>query len=225
MQNYGNDKKETAIYLNSRIIGEIKMELSQVMKERRSVRSFKDTPVSSEIIDNILEKASLAPETDNCNYYFGVIKDTDVKNQLAKATLWADWIAKAPVLFVCCGDISSDLKNLNDNDYSVVGTKYRYGEEVVNFLREHKDRKACKKLLLASPVYIAAQHIILTAVSHGLRGCIVDFMDLEKINHILGLPEHITCQVVVPVGYSNEIPKQKDKFSIDDRVFYNHWDK
>lgn len=199
------------------------MELSDVMLNRRSVRKFKDREINTEIIDDILESASLAPETDTCNYYFGVITEKEIKNKIAKATLWAEWVADAPVIFVCCGDISWDIKDQSDDDYGVIGSKLRYSEEIVDYLKTHDNRKACKTLLQASPVYIAAQHIILTAVSNGLRGCLVDFIDIEKINDILDLPQHITCQVLVPVGYADEIPKIKDKFNTNKRVFYNNW--
>lgn len=200
------------------------MDLSEVMKKRRSVRKFKDIRISPDIINDILESASLAPETDTCNYYFGVISDPNIKNELAKATLWAEWVAGAPVIFVCCGDISWDLADQSEDNYGVLGNKLRYSDEIIDYLRKHRNRKACKTLLQASPVYIAAQHIILAAVSHNLRGCLVDFMDIEKINNILGLPKHITCQVLVPVGYTDEIPKKKDDYNIKERVFYNNWE-
>lgn len=50
-------------------------------------------------------------------------------------------------------------------------------------------------------------------------------MDIEKINTILGLPEHITSQVLVPIGYPDETPKKKDKSNKKERVFYNKWGK
>lgn len=199
------------------------MESLEVMRQRRSVRKFKDTDISDDIIKDILESATLAPETDTCNYFFGVIKDNKIKNEIAGATLWADWVAKAPVIFVCCSDISWDIGAQKDDDYGVIGNKLRYNEDIVDFLRKHDDRKACKTLLHATPVYIAAHHIILTAVSHNLRGCLVDFMDIKKINKILGLPENITCQVLVPVGYPDETPKPKNRDNIDNRIFYDGW--
>ncbi|QTL97790.1 hypothetical protein GM661_07205 [Iocasia frigidifontis] len=201
------------------------MELSEVIKRRRSVRKFKNIEISPDIINDLLESASLAPETDVNSYYFGVINDNNIKNKLAKATLWAEWIAEAPVIFVCCVDISFDIGDQSDDNYGVVGNKLRYNDEIVNYLREHKDRKVCKTLLHSTPVYIAAQHIILTAVSHNLRGCLVDYMDIEKINKILDLPDHITCQVLVPIGYSDETPKKKGKYNKKERVFYNKWVK
>ncbi len=201
------------------------MELSEVIKRRRSVRKFKDIEINTDIINDLLESASLAPETDVNSYYFGVIYDNNIKNKIAEETLWAEWVAEAPVIFVCCVDISFDIADQSYDNYGVVGNKLRYNDEIVNYLREHQDRKVCKTLLQATPVYIAAQHIILTAVSHNLRGCLVDFIDIEKINKILGLPDNITCQVLVPIGYSDEAPEKKDKYNKKERVFYNKWGK
>ncbi len=199
------------------------MELSQVLRERRSVRRFKDMPVSPDVIQDILEGASLAPETDTCNYYLGVVTDKDTKNALAQATLWADWIAGAPAIFAVCCDITWDIAGQADDSYGVTGNRLRYNREIIEFLRQHPDRKACKKLLCASPNYIVAQHIVLGAVSHGLRGCIVDFMDTERMNTVLGLPEHVSCQVLVPVGVADETPREKEAVNFDTRVFYDHW--
>ncbi|SKC62797.1 nitroreductase family protein [Maledivibacter halophilus] len=200
------------------------MELLEVMRKRRSVRKFKDMDIDNSIITDILESAKLAPETDTCNYYFGVIEDKKVKNEISSATLWAQWVSKAPVIIACCCDISWDIGEQNDDDYGVIGNKLRYGEDIVNFLRKHENRKACKTLVQSTPVYIAAQHIILTAVSHNLRGCLVDFIDIEKINKILGLPEHITCQLLVPIGYADETPEQKRGKNRNDMIFYDKWE-
>lgn len=132
------------------------MDLLEVMKERRSVRKFKEIEISEDVINRLIESASLAPETDSCHYYFEVIKDSAIRNELAKATLWADWVAKAPVIFVCCGDIGWDIADQSEDNYGVVVNKLRYSAEVIDFLSEHQNRKACKTLLQASPVNIAA---------------------------------------------------------------------
>jgi nitroreductase len=154
-----------------------------------------------------------------------VIKDKDIKKAIGAATLWADWVADAPVIFACCCDISWDIGEKSDEDYGVVGNTLRYCKEVVDFLRSHENRKACKKLTLATPTYIAAQQMILAAVSHGLRGCLVDFIDIEKINNILGLPDNITCQLLVPIGYAGENPCKKQTLDDNHRIFTDKWQK
>ena len=200
------------------------MDLKEAIEKRRSVRSFKDANIDESIIEDILHSASLAPETDSCRYYFGVIRDSAIKHEIAGATCYAQWVAEAPVIFVCCADISMDLKDQTDDSYAVCGMKMRYGEDIVDFLRGHQNRKACKTLMLSTPVYIAAQHMILTAVSHGLRGCLVDFIDIEKINKILGLPQNVTCQLLVPVGYPADKPQDKKQRDISEITFYDSWD-
>ena len=200
------------------------MDLKEAIEKRRSVRSFKDAEIDESIINDILHSAAQAPETDSCRYYFGVIKDCGIKQQIAGATCYAQWVAEAPVIFICCADISMDLKEEADDSYAVCGMKMRYGEDIVDFLRSNENRKACKTLMQSTPVYIAAQHMILTAVSHGLRGCLVDFIDIEKINKILGLPQNITCQLLVPIGYPADKPHEKKQRDISEITFYDGWD-
>ncbi|MEX1376789.1 MAG: nitroreductase family protein [Eubacteriales bacterium] len=198
------------------------MKLEAVFKNRRSVRKFNNSQISDDIINDILLAANSAPCTDTCNYFFGVIKDKDIKEKIGEATVYANWVKDAPVIFVCCSNIGFDILNESEESYAHLGLTARYGKETMHFLLNAKNRKSIKTLLQSSPVYIAAQHIILSAVSHGLRGCLVDFINLEKINQILNLPENITCELLVPIGYADEEPtpiKTNDK----DNVFYDIW--
>jgi nitroreductase len=68
------------------------------------------------------------------------------------------------------------------------------------------------------------EHMFLTAVSHGLSACFIGFLDVNKANEILDLPDNITCLFLLPVGYADEIPKEKDTKSIDEISFNNIWD-
>lgn len=200
------------------------MNIKEVFKSRRSVRKFKDTEINDDIVNDILDAANSAPCTDTCNYFFGVIKDKDIKKKIGEATIYANWVENAPVIFVCCSNISFDIKEDDPASYSHLGITARYGKEIMDFLLSAKNRKGIKTLLQSSPVYIAAQHIILSAVSHGLRGCLVDFINLEEINSILNLPENVTCELLVPVGYADEEP-MPIKVNEKDNVFYDRWGK
>lgn len=200
------------------------MDIKDVFQNRRSVRKFKNQPISDDIINDILDAANSAPCTDTCNYDFGVFKDERIKNEIASATVGAEWVSDAPVIFVCCSNISWDIKDDDQTSYAIKGMTARYGKEVVDFLMQAKQRKSVKTLMQATPVYIAAQHIILSAVSHGLRGCLVDFIDLEKINQILHLPENITCELLVPIGYAAENATPVNAID-QDNIFYDTWDQ
>ena len=71
-------------------------------------------------------------------------------------------------------------------------------------MQDYPDRKACNKLFNNSNPLIPAEHIYLTAVSYGLSACFVGYLDVEKVSEILGLPEHISCLFLLPVGYADE---------------------
>lgn len=200
------------------------MELQKALKTRRSVRQFTEQDVDKAIVDEILKAGNLAPCTDSCNYFFGVITDDDTKQRIAQATVSAEWVAKAPLIIVCCSNIEYDMQKDDDDSYVIRGLRGRYGEEVLEFFRSAKDRKACKTLIQATPVYIAAQQMVLTAVSHGLRGCMVDFINIPAMNAMLQLPDHITCELILPLGYpeSEGVPI---KLNEPGNIFYEQWER
>ena len=182
------------------------VDIKEVFKQRRSVRKFKNIEISNEVIEDILYAANTAPCTDTCNLHFGIIKDPEIKEQIGEATVYANWVSKAPVIFVCCSDIEFDIQNEKSDSYAYKGLSARYGKEIIDFFIKAQNRKSIKTLIQSAPAYVAAEHIILSANSHGLKGCLVDFIDLERINSILNLPKKITSELLVPVGYPDENP-------------------
>lgn len=71
---------------------------------------------------------------------------------------------------------------------------------------------------------VLGEHIFLTAVAHGMSACFIGYLDTEKAAEILNLPEHLSCLFLLPVGYADEIPEQKDLKSIDEITFYDKWE-
>ena len=154
----------------------------------------------------MLEAARLAPSGGNAQaHIFGVVRDSVLRKQLAEAAGNQMWIATAPVIFACCGDISWDIADCSEDDFGLHVNQLRFGTDFVKYLQAYPDRKACNKFCNNSNPLIPAEHIFLTAVSHGLSACFVGCLDVEKASEILGLPEHISCLFLLPVGYSDEI--------------------
>lgn len=77
------------------------MELMDVIKQRRSIRKYKTTPVPEKDIDYVLEAARLAPSWANrqCWRYI-VVTDEALKGRITQR----DWAAQAPVVIVGCAD-------------------------------------------------------------------------------------------------------------------------
>ncbi len=200
------------------------MELYDAIKIRRSIRKYKDTPIADEVINEMLEAARLAPSAGNVqNHVFGVIKDIEIKLKLAEAAGNQMWIATAPVIFACCADISWDIATQSNDDFGLIVNKLRFGNEFVEYMQSYKDRETCMTLFNNACPLIPADHIFLIATSYGLSACFVGYLNIKKANEILKLPSHITCLFLLPVGYKDEIPSEKELKKINEIIFYDQW--
>ncbi len=200
------------------------MKLFDAIKARRSVRKFKDTPIPTEVLGEMLEAARLAPSPGNSQgHCFGVITDGAIKERLARAAGDQMWIASAPVVFACCADISWDIAKQPEDDFGLIVNKLRFGDDFVKYLCDYPDRKTCMTLLENGTPSLAAEHIFLTAVSHGLSACFIGYLYIPLANSILNLPDHMTCLFLLPVGYPDELPREKQLKGIEQIVFYDKW--
>ncbi|HEY74709.1 MAG TPA: nitroreductase family protein [Thermoflexia bacterium] len=74
-----------------------------LIKKRRSIRKYTDEPVSDEEIRTMLEAAMAAPSANNSQpWEFVVVRDADLRRQLAQTHPWSGMCAGAPVVFVVC---------------------------------------------------------------------------------------------------------------------------
>jgi len=200
------------------------MTVIEAIKTRRSVRKFKDTPISDNIVNEMLEAARLAPSPGNSQgYVFGVVRDNDIKAKLAQAAGGQTWIATAPVVFACCADFSWDVADQPPDDFGLQVNILRFGEDFINFMKTCPNSRARMKLFNNGVPAIPAEHIFLTAVSHGLSACFVGHLDVDKASEILKLPKHLACLFLLPVGYADEMPIDKTLKSIEDISFYDEY--
>ncbi len=200
------------------------MDLSAAIRARRSARKFTDTPVSPDMILKMLESARLSPSGGNAQrYVFGVITDPGLKEELAQAAGGQMWIATAPVVFACCADVSWDIACQPDDDFGLRVNILRFGTKLVNHMKEFPDRKACMTLFENATPLIPMEHMALTAASLGLSACFIGYLDIERANQILHLPDHVTCLFLLPVGFAGEKPEEKKRKSVEEISFYNIW--
>ncbi|MCI8833119.1 MAG: nitroreductase family protein [Clostridia bacterium] len=74
------------LYKHSKEIGDC-MELKETIKNRRSIRKFKDTEISKKIIEDLIDYARLAPSAKNRQPWKFVIVTNTIKNQIADIML------------------------------------------------------------------------------------------------------------------------------------------
>ena len=166
------------------------MELSEVIRKRRSVRTFDGTQdVSDEDIQTILEAGIQAPSSGNTQcWHFVVVKDPDLKTKLSTDAGHQSFIREVPVVIVVCIDLEVSAN---------------YGERGINTY-SLQDTAA------------AIQNMLLTITDLGLATCWVGAFNEEPAAEILSLREGLRPIAMLPIGYPIKSPNMPKRKSIDE---------
>ena len=77
----------------------------ELLRRRRTVRRFKAEDVSEAVLEALLDAASVAPNRlDRRPLHYVVIRDGNIKRQLAEALRVRPYIERAPVVIAVCAD-------------------------------------------------------------------------------------------------------------------------
>jgi len=166
------------------------MELSDVIKKRRSVRRFDPSgEVTDEQIKNIISAGIFAPSSGNTQCWrFIVVRDADIKNRLSREAGHQRFISDSPVVIVVCADL---------------GRSAAYGERGINTY-SLQDTAA------------AIENMLLTITDIGLASCWVGAFDEAVAAKLLNLPKHIRPVAMLPIGRAAEEPKMPHRRPIDE---------
>jgi nitroreductase len=154
------------------------MDVYETMRQRRSVRSYRDDPVPDEVITRCLEAARLAPSWRNGQpWRFVVVRDRETIQRLMRANYGAGvanlWLKDAPVVIVACAEPRLSGEKADQSYYLV-------------------------------DVAIALEHLILAATAEGLGTCWIGGFSEEKVRRLLGIPDGIRVVAMTPLGYPAE---------------------
>ncbi len=182
------------------------MDTFEAIYNRRSVRQYKDTPVSDDILNKVLDAARWAPSWANtqCTRYV-VIKDPATKEKLAetlsRGNPGANAIKNAPIAIVACAELKKSgyykgVVSTDKGDWHMFDTG------------------------------IAMENLALAAHALGLGtvhlGYIVDY---KKVTEILELPEGVVAVEMTPLGYPAAEFKAPPRKELADIVFYEKYGK
>lgn len=169
----------------------------ELLKNRRSVRRYKDRPVSEELITSIIKDSTLAPSSGNeQSWQFAIVSDRsfmktisrDCKNTLLKR------IANDPL------DYAKKYEALlSKNEYNIF-----YNAPALVFI-------IGTKLVKNSEINctLAASYFMFSAVNHGLGTCWISFgkfIQDEEIKKKLGFKQDHFIAAPMIIGYPEKIP-------------------
>jgi nitroreductase len=191
------------------------------IEKRRSIRKFKPDPIPEEHILALLDSARLAPSGSNSQpWRFKVVRDREIRLQLAQAAYKQSFIAEASVVFVCC----IDLKSFVDGTVSGVQDLGRIGAvegRIVKIIVDRTERYTPLDIEQIMPriafnLAIAIEHIVLRALDFGFGTCWIRLFDEKAIKNIFGWGEHIHVVTLLPIGYPAESPAPRRRLTIEE---------
>jgi nitroreductase len=179
------------------------MELSKVIKDRRSIRKYKKDAVDDTSILECIEAARLSPSWANTQVSrYVVIKDQSIKEALME-TLSSSNPARQAVLDAPCVICLVSQRN-------VAGI--RKGEAVTD-----------KGDWFMYDGGIAMEHLVLTAWSLGLGTVHVGLFDSRKAEQILSVPEGFSVVAMTPLGHFEDSPDPRPRKPIDEILYLNQF--
>jgi nitroreductase len=168
----------------------------EVARRQRAHREFASTPVPDEVVEQVLEYATYAPSAENSQpWVFVVVRDDAVRAQIADLTERA-WNAGAKAF----SEQRIDSKLLDEVDRGIAGGGYRTAPVVVVLCA---DIERCLPVTIGSSIFPAAQNLMLAAGALGLGSALTTLAAAAggELNELLGLPDHVVPQALVPLGY------------------------
>jgi F420 biosynthesis protein FbiB-like protein len=196
------------------------------VKSRRSIRKFKLTKISRDVIRAVLDLARWAPSAHNAQpWRLVVIDDEEIKKKLAtemgkawlsdmlvdgvpknraeeivKQESW-DRITRSPVVVIAC---------LTMED-----------------MHEYPDfrRKKAEYVMGVQSVAAYIQTLLLIAHHYNLGACWIcaPLFCQNAVRKVLGLPRKLEPQAMIIMGYANEKPSPPPRKPLDEICVFNLW--
>jgi nitroreductase len=166
------------------------MDLNEIIKNRRSVRAHTDKPVSEENLKKLMETAIWAPSASNkFPWGIAIVQKKELINMIQVVS--PGMLGNPAALMVLCADREKALR--------VGGTGNR-------------------DLFCIMDIVHAAQNICLKATELGIGTCCIMSFNPQAVAELLNLPENITADYIISLGYPKGPVKAPKRRSIDEAI-------
>ena len=174
----------------------------RILRGRRSIRRYLETPVESWKLRACLEAARLAPSAHNAQPWRVVVVDEPgLKAELAAAAFSGlysvtKFAAKAPVLLVLMA-------------------KRR-------LVAHHLGARLQKVPYYLVDMGIAGEHVVLQAEELGLATCWLGWINYRRVRKVLRVPRKFKIVAMMPLGYAEKRPQREPpRRGFDEVAFFN----
>ncbi|MDF2679030.1 MAG: NADPH-flavin oxidoreductase [Brevibacillus sp.] len=171
-------------------------EVTRLIQSHRSIRKYKDQPISEELLQEIVSCAQWAPSSHNVQAYSVIIvRSSETKQKLSTLCGNQKWVVECPVFLVFCADY-----------YRLKQACEMHGQTLA--------ADEIESLLVgAVDTALAAENVLLAARSNGLGGVMIGGIrnNPRDVADVLGLPELTVPIMGMCLGYPAQDVPQKPR--------------
>lgn len=172
----------------------------EYFRNRRTIRSYADRPISDETLREIIEDAAYAPTTGNMQLYSVVVtRETEMKRRLSPTHFGQPQLMGAPVVLTVCADFNRFVRWCQ-----LRGAEPGY-DNLQSFVTA----------LLDATIF--AQQICTVAEMRGLGCCYLGttLYNAPDIAEILQLPSRVVPVVTLTLGYPADNGVEVGRLPVD----------
>lgn len=159
------------------------MDVEEVITKRRSIRRFKQKPVSLDVLLKLVNGARLAPSGANLQpLEYIIVTDVSLCDRVFNGLKWA-------------GYLKPKWKPSED-------------EKPMAYIVVLVDKQ--KSPYYEVDVGLAAENIMLLALKYGFGSCMLRNIDREEIRRLFSIPDSLYIDSVIALGYPAEKPVVED---------------
>ncbi|MBO5055471.1 MAG: nitroreductase family protein [Lachnospiraceae bacterium] len=178
------------------------MTAKECIKGRRSIRKYKETPVSHELLNEIIETASYAPSWKHTQIARYIAVEGELKNKIARE----------------CTEMFPKNGAIIENAPMLIAITYIKGRS--GYERDGSFTTAKEDSWQMFDAGIAAQSFCLAAYEKGLGTVIMGIFDEAKTASLLEIPENQEITALIPIGYPDEEPAAPKRKPVEDLLTY-----
>jgi nitroreductase len=171
-------------------------DIFEVIGSQRACRNFSDAPVDDDVVARLLDAATHAPSAENRQpWVFVVVRDPRARERLHDLGKQA-WEQGGRAYSAT--RLSSGL--LADVEHGIAGGGYRAAPIMVVVAA---DTTRAHPASIPASIFPAVQNLLLAAHAAGLGSALTTLTTgfASELASLLGLPDHVVAQAVVPLGH------------------------
>ncbi|MEF8834998.1 MAG: nitroreductase family protein [Candidatus Thermoplasmatota archaeon] len=173
------------------------MEFKEVVKKRRSVRSYAEGEIPKEDIEEIIRIGHMAPSGGNRQARdFIIVGDEEEKEKLVENAYGQSFIGDAPWVLVICANQERSAE--------------RYDERG-------------RKLYSIQDATAAIENMLLAVVDMGYSSCWIGAFDEDKVSEQFNIPEGVRPVALMPIAHSEREAKKPEKMNAEELTHHGSW--